>query len=164
MGIEEYFPVPANSVPNGLLLAMISSGSAKPIPPELSDIMDDLYSWVMGRSIEWYRDCIDVLGDALWIDREEEYKVFVRYLIGMEVKAIIFQYFHGTSMASHLLYSNWLDWFNLTYSNGPKSFHGMAKYSFEYVNWSIAQVNYHAFAPAPAQQEVNNAPDNVNSV
>jgi hypothetical protein len=143
LDIQEYFPVPANSVPNGLLLAMISSGSAKPIPPELSDIMDDLYSWAMGRSIEWYRDCIDVLGDALGIDREEEYKVLVRYLIGMEVRAI-----HGTSMASELwlwLYLNWLDWFNVTYSNGPKSFHGMAKYSFEYVNWSIVQVNYHAF-------------------
>jgi hypothetical protein len=163
MDIEEYFPVPANSVPNGLLLAMISSGSAKPIPPELSDIMDDLYSWGMGRNIEWYRDCIDVLGDALWIDREEEYKVFVRYLIGMEVKAIILQYFHGSTMASHLLYSNWLDWFNVTYSNGPKSFHGMAKYSFEYVNWSIAQVNYHAFSPVAIGTQLADIADIVAS-
>ena len=65
-------------------------------------------------------------------------------------------------MASHLLYLNWLDWFNVTYSNGPKSFHGMAKYSFEYVNWSIAQVNYHVFSPLV--QEINSIqPDAVNS-
>ena len=148
MGIDEYFPVPANSLPNDLLLALISSRSGMPIPAELSDIMDDLYSWAMGKNIEWYRDCIDVLGDALWIDREEGRKELVRTLISIEVRGIIFQYFHGTQMASELLYLNWLSWFNDTYSIGPKSFHGMAKYSFEYVNWSIAQVNYHAFAAA----------------
>ena len=42
--------------------------------------MDDLYSWAMGKNIEWYRDCIDVLGDALWIDREEEHKVYSEVL------------------------------------------------------------------------------------
>lgn len=147
LDIEEYFPLPANSLPNAVLLALISSGNGKPIPPELSDIMDDLYSWAMGKNIEWYRDCIDVLGDALWIDREEQHKVLVRYLIGMEVRGIIFQYFHGTQMAAELLRLNWLVWFNSTYQFAPKSFHGMAQYSFEYVNWSIAQLNYYAFAP-----------------
>jgi hypothetical protein len=147
LDIEEYFPVPANSLPNGLLLALISSGSGKPFPPELSDIMDDLYSWAMGKDIEWYRDCIDVLGDALFIDREQDKKSLMRTLIKMQVRAIIFQYFHGTQMAAALLHLNWLAWFDATYHIAPKSFHELAKYSFEYVNWSIAQVNYHAFAP-----------------
>jgi hypothetical protein len=42
---------------------------------------------------------------------------------------------------------DWVFWFNRTYKDGPKMFHELALYSFEYVHWSNAQVNYHANAP-----------------
>jgi hypothetical protein len=35
-GVTEYFPVLANSYPNGVLLEMVISGRAKPFPPEMS--------------------------------------------------------------------------------------------------------------------------------
>jgi hypothetical protein len=41
-GWTEYFPVMANSLPNGVLLELISSGKAKPFPPELSKVMDSI--------------------------------------------------------------------------------------------------------------------------
>jgi hypothetical protein len=144
MDLDDYFPVPANSLPNGVLLALISSGNCKPFPPELSDIMDSLYWWGKTINYEWYEECIEVLGDALWRDREEDKKEIVRSLISIQVRVFIFEYFHGSSMAAELLRFNWFLWFNETYKIAPKSFHGMATYSFEYVKWSIAQVNYHA--------------------
>jgi hypothetical protein len=47
---------------------------------------------------------------------------------------MVYEFFHGDSMAAELLHFNWLVWFDTTYHIAPKSFHGMAKYSFEYVN------------------------------
>jgi hypothetical protein len=141
MDLDVYFPVLANSLPNGLLLDLISSCNGRPFPPELCDIMDCMYWWGKTISYEWYEDSIEFLGEALWKD-EQEYKELVRTLISMQVRALIYEYFHGASMAAELLHFNWLVWFNATYRIAPKSFHGMAKYSFEYVNWSIAQVNH----------------------
>jgi hypothetical protein len=141
MDLDEYFPVLANCLPNAVLLDLLMSGRGKPFPPDLSNIMDDMCCWGKYRSIEWYSDCVDFLGHALW-EGKEDYKHTVRYLVSMEVRAILFKYFNSTGMTSHLLYSNWLLWFNETYNTAPKLFHKRAKYSFEYVNWSIAQVNY----------------------
>jgi hypothetical protein len=139
-GLEEYFPVLANSLPNGVLLDLISSDNGKPFPPELSDIMDSMYWWGKTKNYEWYEDCIEVLGESLWSNQKE----LVRTLISIEVRAVIYGYFAVDSIVADLLWFNWLSWFNATYQIAPKSFHGMAKYSFEYINWSIAQVNYHA--------------------
>jgi hypothetical protein len=146
LGLDDYFPIPANSLSNGVLLQMISSGSGKPFPPELTEIMDSMYWWGKSISYEWYQECIEVLGEALWSD-EDDQQVLVRTLISIEVRALIATYFHPDSMSNQLLWSSWLVWFNTTYLIAPKSFHGMANYSFEYVNWSIAQLNYHAAAP-----------------
>jgi hypothetical protein len=46
-------------------------------------------------------------------------------------------------MAAKLLWLNWISWFNGTFQFGPKSFYGMASYSFDYIKWAIAQVNSH---------------------
>jgi hypothetical protein len=155
IGLEQYFPVPANSLPNGVLLELISSGNGKPFPPELCDIMDSMYWWGKTKSYEWYEDSIDVLGEALWTDVEGDQKELVRAMISIEIRAVIYKYFDVGSFIGELLWFNWIRWFNATYSIAPKSFHGMAKYSFEYVNWSIAQVNY---------ASINNSePDSTNA-
>jgi hypothetical protein len=144
MGITEYFPVLANSLPNGVLLELLSSGEGKPLPPELSDIMDSMYWWGKAKSYEWYEESIVVLGEAL--DTEEDRTELVRTLISIQIREEIYRYFAVDSMAGELLWFNWIVWFNETYKMRPKrSFHGMAKLCLEYVNWSIAQV---AFAPA----------------
>jgi hypothetical protein len=155
---KEYFPVPANSLPNGVLLELVMSGFGKPLPPDISDIMDTLFRWGRVKNYEWYDESVEVIGDALWKEGEVDYKHLVRTLISTEVRGIIWEYCHGSYMLSDLLHLNWLAWFNDTYHNGPQSFRGMAQYSFEYVNWSIAQVNYHAFAPVAIAQA-----DTVNS-
>jgi hypothetical protein len=147
MDIEEYFPVPASSLPNGVLLDLILSGSGKPLPPDMSDIMDSLFHWGRIRDYVWYDESIEIVGDSLWNEMEAKHKDVVRSLISMKVKSLIFEYFHVSAMAADLLHLNWLAWFDDTYHIGPVSFHGMAEYSFEYVLWSIGQVNYHAFAP-----------------
>jgi hypothetical protein len=156
IGLEEYFPVPANSLPNGVLLELISGGHGKPFPPELSDIMDCMYWWGKTKNYEWYEDCIDVMGQALWTN-EDDQKELVRAMISIEIRAVIYKYFDAGSFAGELLWLNWISWFNATYEIGPKSFHGMAKYSFEYVNWTIAQVNYHVFAPVAVTTQANEA-------
>jgi hypothetical protein len=147
LDIEEYFPVAANSLPKGLLLELIASGNGKPLPPEISTIMDSLFRWGRIKDHVWYDESLEVIGDALWTDNDEERKHLVTTLISMKVRALIWEYFHSTSMAADLLHLNWLAWFSDAYYVGPQAFHAMAEYSFEYVHWSIAQVNYHAFAP-----------------
>jgi hypothetical protein len=46
---------------------------------------------------------------------------------------------------------NWISWYNGTYEFAPNPFGAYCLYSFKYVNWSIAQVNY---APNPATSSV----------
>jgi hypothetical protein len=48
---EEYFPVPANSLPNGVLLDLVTSGFGKPLPPDISEIMDTLFVGEGSRTI-----------------------------------------------------------------------------------------------------------------
>jgi hypothetical protein len=43
--------------------------------------------------------CIEMLGDALWTDREEDQKELVRSLISIQVRALIYEYFHEPFMA-----------------------------------------------------------------
>jgi hypothetical protein len=146
-GSEEYFPVLANSLPNGVLMELLLSERGVPLPPELSDIMDSMYWWGKHKNVEWYDEVIYLLGLALDNDVEEDRKELVRAMISVQVRAEIHGYFAVNSVAAELLWINWVFWFNATYQMAPKSFHGLALYSFEYVNWSIVQVrNYHADA------------------
>jgi hypothetical protein len=143
MGLTEYFPLLANSIPNRLLLEIISTGEAKPLTPELSDIMDSMYWWGKTKNYQWYEDAVFYIGDEA-LDTEYERKELVRSLVAPQIRVEIHEYFGVNSFTAELLWLNWISWFNATYKAGPKSFHGMARYSFEYVQWSIAQVNYYA--------------------
>jgi hypothetical protein len=128
-------------------MELLLSERGVPLPPELSDIMDSMYWWGKHKNVEWYDEVIYLLGLALDNDVEEDRKELVRAMISVQVRAEIHGYFAVNSVAAELLWINWVFWFNATYQMAPKSFHGLALYSFEYVNWSIVQVrNYHADA------------------
>jgi hypothetical protein len=142
-GSMEYFPVLANSRPNGLLLELISSERGVPLPPELSDIMDSMYWWGKNVSVRWYDEVIYILGLELDNDVEGNRMELVRAIISVQVRAEIYVYFEVDSMAAELLWINWVFWFNATYKDGPKSLCGMTMYSIEYIHWTIAQINYH---------------------
>jgi hypothetical protein len=159
MGSKEYFPVLANALPNGLLLELLLSERAMPLTPELSTVMDAMYWWGKNKSLVWYEDVIDIVAEAVDMDTDYDRKELFRAMISGQVRDEIHKYFPVASMASELLWLNWISWFNATYHIAPQSFMAMSRYSFDYVNWSIGQVNYHAFAPvAPVI-----APDAVNS-
>jgi hypothetical protein len=111
-----------------------------------------MYWWGRTKNNEWYDSAIAMLEEALDNDSEIDRKELVRALISVQVKADLQVYFAGDSMAAELLWIDWVLWFNHTYSDAPKSFHALALYCFEYVHWSIAQVNYHAHTPPHRQQ------------
>jgi hypothetical protein len=67
--------------------------------------------------------------------------------------AVLSWLIHGCRPVALERLASLVAWFDATYYDGPQSFHGMSQFSFEYVNWSIAQVNYHAFAPAVLTDE-----------
>jgi hypothetical protein len=147
-GSTEYFPVLTNSLPNAVILDLLSSGKAKPFTPELTDVMDSMYWWGKNKNIDWYEDVIMMLDGSL--DAEYDKKELFRALISSQVKVEIHGYFGVNSMATELLWLNWISWYNRSYQFAPKeSFLAMSLYCFEYVKWSIAQVNYSANAPAP---------------
>jgi hypothetical protein len=139
-GMTEYFPVLANSFSTGALLELISSGKAKPFPPELCGIMDSMYWWGKTKNHEWYEEAMFYIGEEC-LHIECERKEMMRSLISFQVKVEIHEYFGVNSIVAELLWLNWISWFNATYKIAPQSFHGMARYSFEYVQWSIGQVN-----------------------
>jgi hypothetical protein len=146
-GIIEFFPVLANSVPNGQLLELLSTETAKPLPPELSDIMDIMHWWGKNKNIDWYEVVTFMIAEALDMDEDYDRKELFRAFISVQVRHEIHEYFAIDSIAADLLWTNWLSWFNATYQIAPQSFRGMALYSFDYVKWAIAQVNYHVFSP-----------------
>jgi hypothetical protein len=51
-GSTEYFPVLANSLPNGVVEELILSSRGKPFTPELSEIMDSLYWWAKTKDLQ----------------------------------------------------------------------------------------------------------------
>jgi hypothetical protein len=159
-GSTEYFPILTNSLPHGVLLELLLCERGVPFPPELSGVMDSMYWWGRIKNIKWYDDVIYMLAQALENDIENDRKELVRAMISVQVKAEINIYFAAESIRADLLWTNWIHWFNATYKDGPKTFHGMCLYCFEYVHWSIAQVNYHAHAPVP---QTLSTPDAVDS-
>jgi hypothetical protein len=107
--------------------------------------MDSMYWWGKNMSVQWYDEVIYLLGLALDNDIEGDRKEYVRAMISVQVRTEIHMFTTMDSMmAAELLWINWIFWFNATYKNGPKLFHGMTQYSVDYVRWSIAQLNYHA--------------------
>jgi hypothetical protein len=148
LGIEEFFPVLANSFPNSVLLELISSGALKPFPPELSAIMDTMHWWGRQHSNEWYEGAICILHESLESPVEEDKMELVRALLSIQVRIDIHSYFAVDSMQADLLWIDWIRWFNANYRNGPKkSFHKLSVYNFDYVKWAMAQVTVRAPVP-----------------
>jgi hypothetical protein len=124
---------------------MISTGEAKPLPPKLSHVMDNMFWWGKSYSIQWYDQVVDSMGALLDIVQvAEEQREFVGYFIAFEVKSIIQGHFDILSVAYAVIFDQWMYHFNLTYSkvdfDGTYTFRSMAEASFEYVEWLISEV------------------------
>jgi hypothetical protein len=159
--LPHLFLVLANSHPNEVLLEMISSGRAKPLPPALSKIMDGMYWWGKAKNYAWYEHVVDNLGVVLDAndDKEPDIQEIVRFLISYQVKALLVEHFDRNSLTFHLLFTHWSKWFCRTYKKGDfngnmtYSFSGMSIHSFKHVESTIAQVFYHVTTPT----EMNSA-------
>jgi hypothetical protein len=144
IGLTYYFPVFANSIPNRQLLEMICSGEAKPMPPKLSHVMDNMYWWGKSRNNHWYEQVVDSIGAFLdEKDVEEDQRELVRYLIAFEVKWMVQEHFDVMSVPFNVVFDQWFVKFNLTYKkadfdvNSAHTFRSMAEYSFDYVEWLV---------------------------
>jgi hypothetical protein len=151
-GLTEYFPVLANSIPNNVLCDLISSGRAKPLTPELTDVMDAMYWWGKSKNLEWYEEVIVMLDEALAAEYNK--KELFRAMISIQVKVQIYEYFGVNSITAELLWLDWISWYNGAYQYGPRRFLALSIYCFDYVKWAIAQVNFHAVVPI---QSLNSA-------
>jgi hypothetical protein len=98
-GSTEYFPVLANSLPNGVLEELILSARGKPFTPELSEIMDSLYWWAKTKNLQWYEECIVVIDGALSV--EDDRMEMLQAIISVQVRGEV--YFGIKSMAAELL-------------------------------------------------------------
>jgi hypothetical protein len=166
LGFTYYFPTMANSLPVSLLQA-ISIDGVKPLPPDFSSVMDDMFWWGKSKSFQWYKQVVDMIGLCLYDRGEVGIRNVVRELIGLQVKAILLQYFDFDSLAFDLLFDMYWDWFFFTYSeqyfHNHYSFRGIAEASFDYIEACIAQVNYHVNAPVTVPSVEVVTPERSNS-
>jgi hypothetical protein len=163
IGLTYYFPVFANSIPNRQLLEMISTGDAKPFPPQLSHVMDNMFWWGKTRSHHWYEQVIDSMGFLLENHNgniEVQQREVVRYLIAFEVKAMILEHFNMMTAAYEVTFDQWFVNFNEAYKKGDfdgnkYTFRQMAEYSFDYVEWLIdeAEVNLKSLLKLALREE-----------
>jgi hypothetical protein len=150
---------------------MISSGDAKPFPPELSHVMDNMYWWGKMHSNQWYEQVVDCMGVLLDNDTNEEVdeqqSKVVRYLIAFQVKTMIHEPFDIPSVPFTVAFDQWWHKFNCTYKKkdfqvgGSYTFREMAESSFEYVGWLHNEVE--ADVKAEEDMIVNVTPETVNS-
>jgi hypothetical protein len=136
-GVTEYFPVLANSTPNAVLLYMIESGKAKPLPPVLSQIMDHMHWWGLQCSLEWYQQVIPMLDQALnteEINRRELVSLLVYPLVLEDIR----NQFAADSVAEHLLKLEWMKWYKSTYKSGDRTpFRRVAEKSSQFIKNAI---------------------------
>jgi hypothetical protein len=159
IGLTYYFPVFANSIPMAELLQMIVRGEAKPFPPKLSHVMDNMFWWGKTRSSHWYEQVVDSMGyhlDNHIKSVEEEQRGFVRYLIAFEVKAMVQEHFDVLSVPYAVVFDQWWVNFNVAYSKGDfdgdkHTFRSMAEYSFDYVEWLIEEVKENLTGSVPPE-------------
>jgi hypothetical protein len=150
LGLVYYFPVMANSIPNKELLELISTEHAKPFPPELSHVMDNMYWWGHSHSHLWYEQVVDGMGVLLdnndHHEIDEQQREIVRNFISYRVKQMILEHLDFMSVPFAVAFDQWSYNFNCTYRKGDfavggrYTFREMAEYSFEYVEWLIGEV------------------------
>jgi hypothetical protein len=140
-GETEYFPVLANSKSNGVLLEMIRSRDAMPLPQELSEIMDHMRDFGIKLSVAWYESVVEMLNEALNGEVEIERHEFVSMLISPLVLEEIHRCYDVDSVAEHLLVLEWMKWYVRTYRKGKGDdflpFGAVAEQSLEHVKTAI---------------------------
>ncbi|MGL5936283.1 MAG: hypothetical protein ACRCZI_11760 [Cetobacterium sp.] len=141
-GVTEYFPVLGNSFSNGVLLEMIITGRAKPLPPDLCEIMDHSHCWGRAYDAEWYNEVVELLYQSLNNGQEIERTELVSILISPLVLKEIHANHAVDSVMEHLLVLDWMKWYLQTYNKRDRtSFRTIAVASVTRIKWSIAQVN-----------------------
>jgi hypothetical protein len=114
-GLQVYFPNLANSYSNPVLLHMIHSGEAKPLPLELSQIMDGMWWWGASSSHHWYEQVVTVVSQALDNGLGLNKKDFVRHCLSFHIFEMIQASYHEDSIAFDLVFIEWIHWFNNNY-------------------------------------------------
>jgi hypothetical protein len=142
IGFREYFPVLSNSFSNGVLLAMIRSGEAVPLPLALSQVMDGIYNWG-NVDRHWTHLIVNRLVLLANGGPEEDKRELVKHMINLRVHEIIQDSF-GDTLFFDLIYVDWIQWFNITYSkehfDGIFCFRTIAESSFDYIEGTIADM------------------------
>jgi hypothetical protein len=137
----EYFPVLGNTLSDRDLVEVIISGRAKPLPPLLSQVMDDMFWWGKQMSQRWYDIVVELLSEALDIHVAIERTELVSMFISSLVMAEIHEHFAVDSVAEHLLLLEWMKWFIRTYKKGDcTQFKIMAMKSLEVIEHAISLV------------------------
>lgn len=147
-GLTEYFPTLANSYSNAVLLEMIRSGEGKPLPLELSQVMDSMHWWGLREDVAWHDNVVFILsrqldkgGPAVHNKRD-----FVRNLISLQIQLLIQPYHDIGSPGFYLLHSEWKEWFDGTYRievfDGNFCFRWVAIKCFDHMQEIIEQFEH----------------------
>jgi hypothetical protein len=144
-GLVQYFPTLANSFSNGVLLDMIQSGEAKPMPLALGCIMDSMHLWGREKDIQWYYRVVFILSRTMDVGVEHITRDFVRNLISLQITKLIQPYYDVFTLGFNMLYNEWIDWFNDNYkidefANKPFCFRWVAIKSFDEMEVIINEV------------------------
>ena len=142
------FSVLASCYSPRILEMMIMEKVAVPLPREMAFVMDAMHAWGQSKHYNWYCGVMDLIASWLDLEMEVPQKTVMRACIGLEVKSLISTYFPYNIGTGNQIYSKWYKFFETDYKTAPEDFQALAISSFDYVNWAIAQVNYHAVQPA----------------
>ena len=142
-GLTEYFPTLANSYSNGVLLEMISNGDGKPLPPELSHIMDSMNWWGIKEDLAWYDNVVFILSRSLDIGVVHNKKDYVRNLISLQITKLIEPHYDMYTLGFDLLLVEWVLWFDHQYKvedfDGDFCFRWIAIKSFDQIEAIIRE-------------------------
>jgi hypothetical protein len=146
IGLTYYFPVFANSHRNEVLLGMIATGQAKPFPPELSHVMDNMFWWGKSHSHQWYEQVIDSIGEILENndkhEEDEQQREIVRYLISLQVKSMIQESFDLLSVPLFaVVMDQWLHNFNCTYKKDDVAVGGRYTFFAKWLSILLSMLN-----------------------
>jgi hypothetical protein len=147
-GLTEYFPTLANTHSSEELVEMISGGRAKPLPLELSHVMDSMWYWGVRHSFQWYQEVVCIISEALDNNGEgvEDKRNFVRRLLSLQIKEYIELWFAQHSVGFDLVFIAWINWFNSTYSIGAFDndfcFRWVAIKSFDTVKSILDEIHF----------------------
>ena len=138
----------ANSFSVSTLEQLIMTKEARPLPLEMSRIMDDMYVWGRNRSYNWYSGVMDLMHAWLYRAMDVPNKLMVRSCLALEIKSLIYTNFAVYSNVAITLYNNWHTWFDNDYKSAPEDFHALAISSIDYISTAIEIAIIHSVQPA----------------